>query len=476
MAPDGAVPPRLDCDRRASRHRRLALVLLSAASFIAVVDTTIVSIALPSIRGSLGLSPAGSQWVLNVYALAFGGLLLLFGRVGDLYGRRRLFVAGLVAFGAGSLLAGAAWEPALLIAGRFVQGVGAAAFVPASLALLTATFTGHAERSRAIGVYGAMAAVGFVVGMVGGGVISDLWGWRWVFFVTVPVAALTLAPARFVLTESRSPAGERRVDVLGALTVTGGFVAVLYAWSSAPSQGWLSAATLVTGAGGLALLVCFAAVERSHDAPLMPPALVARPAVMVPNAAIALQSMVGIAWLYVLTLYFQDVLGYSPLGTGLLFLPMTVASVVAAPIGGRLAARVGVRRTAALGLALVGAGALTMTAGMSALEPVGPVAVGMMVGEAGFMLSNVSLTLAGTRALDDDRGGLAAGLLNTSIQLGSGLGLGVVAVVVATVLAGGTGTDPQVYTDALQRGMLACTGFAALGFLLVLTGLRRDTP
>lgn len=476
MAGDRSPSSRCEDPWRRPSRLQLALGLLCAASFIAVVDTTIVSIALPSIRGSLHLSPGGAQWVLNAYALAFGGLLMLLGRVGDLYGRRRLFVAGLVVFSVGCLLAGAAWEPVLLIAGRFAQGIGAAAFVPASLSLLTAAFTGHAERSRAIGVYGAMAAVGFVVGMVGGGVITDLWGWRWVFFVNVPVALLALASAPLVLTESRDQTGPGRVDVLGALTVTGGFVAVLYAWSSAPEHGWLSAPTLLSGAAGVVLLTTFATVERRHDAPLMPPAVVARSAVLVPNAAIALQSMVGIAWLYVLTLYFQDVLEYSPLSTGLLFLPMTVASVVAAPIGGRLAARVGVRRTAALGLALVGAGLLTMMAGMSAAAPVGPITVGMMVGEAGFMLSNVSLTVAATHALDVEQGGLAAGLLNTSIQLGSGLGLGVVAVVVATVLSGGMATDSAVYTGALQRGLLACTCFAALALLLVVAGLRRADP
>jgi MFS family permease len=177
----------------------LGLVLLCAASFIAVADTTIISIALPSIRRSLGFSTSSLQWVLNGYALTFGGLLLLLGRVGDLFGRRRLFTAGLVVFGVGSLVCGAAWTPESLVAGRFLQGLGAAAFVPASLALLTAMFTEEFERSRAIGVYGAMAALGFVVGMVGGGLITELWGWRWVFFVNIPVVALTLiASFRFL--------------------------------------------------------------------------------------------------------------------------------------------------------------------------------------------------------------------------------------------------------------------------------------
>ncbi len=240
--------------------RGLALAVLCTAFFIEVVDTTIVSIALPSIQRDLAFSTAGGQWVLNAYALVFGGLLLLFGRVADLHGRKRIFQLGLVVFTVGSLLAALASDPLFLIAGRFVQGAGAAAFVPASLSLMTAMFSNEDERGRAIGVYGAMAALGFVTRMVGGGIITELWGWRWIFFVNVPVAAVML-PAAARPTRSRGAAGRT-----------------------------------------------------------------------VPNGAIALQSMVGIAWLYVLTLYFQDVLDEGALRTGLLFAPMTLAALVAAPL------------------------------------------------------------------------------------------------------------------------------------------------
>ncbi|MDQ4085421.1 MAG: MFS transporter, partial [Actinomycetota bacterium] len=222
---------------------RAALVVLCTASFIAVADTTIVSIALPSMRQTLGFSTSGLQWVLNAYALTFGGLLLLCGRVGDLYGRRRLFIVGLTVFAAGTLLSGLAWLPAVVVGGRFLQGLGAAAFVPASLALLTATFTGVRERNRAIGAYGAMAALGFVVGMVGGGLITDLWGWRWVFYVNVPVAVVTALAGSRVLGESRESDRSTRPDVLGALTATSGLVAVIYALSSAPEHGWASGRT-----------------------------------------------------------------------------------------------------------------------------------------------------------------------------------------------------------------------------------------
>jgi EmrB/QacA subfamily drug resistance transporter len=443
------------------------------ASFIAVVDTTIVSIALPSIRHSLGFSTSSLQWVLNAYALTFGGLLLLLGRVGDLYGRRRLFTSGLLVFGAGSLLCGLSWDPGSLIAGRFLQGVGAAAFVPASLSLLTFMFTEESERSRAIGIYGAMAALGFVMGMVGGGLITELWGWRWVFLVNIPVVLLTLIPSFRVLKESRQEEGPRHVDVYGALTVTVGLILVIYALSTATERGWLSGVTILAAAAAACFLIAWVIIETRQEAPLVPLSIVTEKPVLVPNAAIAFQSMVGIAWLYILTLYFQEVLDKGALATGMLFAPMTIASVIAAPVGGRLTSSVGPRATAASGLALVAAGVGIMIVGLSKDGAVALVVAGMVVGEAGFMLSNVSLTVAATSAIGADRGGMAAGLLNTSIQLGSGWGLGVVAAVVAATLPAEGRIDPDVYSGALRWGLFTCVCFCTVGLLLVLMGLPR---
>jgi EmrB/QacA subfamily drug resistance transporter len=452
-----------------------ALTVLCTASFIAVADTTIVSIALPSMRQALGFSTSGLQWVLNAYALTFGGMLLLCGRIGDQYGRRRLFTYGLALFAAGSLLGGLAWGPGALISGRFLQGLGAAAFVPASLSLLTTIFTEDAERNRAIGFYGAMAALGFVVGMLGGGLITELWGWRWVLFVNVPVAVVTLVCGLVVLAEGRNRRNAHGVDILGACAVTGGLVAVIYAMSLAPEVGWTSTRTLVTGVAGLALLIVFAAIERVHRAPLVPPSVVVKWPVLLPNIAIALQSMIGIAWLYVLTLYFQEVLDHGPLRTGLLFAPMTVAAIVAAPAGGRLSTRLGLRLTCAAGLSLVGFGLIAMINGLNGSLAL--VISGMVVGEAGFMLSNVSLTAAGTRHLGTAHGGLAAGLLNTSTQLGNGWGLAVVAVVIASVQnTSPATTDPVTYVHALRLGLWACTCFCVLALLLVVVGLERTAP
>lgn len=446
------------------------------ASFIAVADTTIVSIALPSIRRELGFSGADAQWILNGYALTFGGLLLVCGRAGDLFGRRRIFLLGLAVFGVGSLLAGLAPDPLSLVAGRLLQGFGAAAFVPASLSLLIATFTDDRSRTRAIGSYGAMAALGFVVGMVGGGVITQLWGWRWVLLVNVPIAAAAAVLAVRVVAESRDPEAPRSLDPLGAVTATCGFSLLIYALSVAPQQG-TSADTLVPTALALAMLGSLVVVEHRHHAPLVPPGVVRRRRVVVPNLAISLQSMIGIAWLYVLTLYFQEVLGHGALAAGLLFLPMTVASVVAAPVGGRLASSWGSRTTALTGLGLVGVGLVAMIFGMADPSAQAVVVGGMAVGETGFMFSNVALTAAGTGAVGEDKGGLAAGLLNTSIQLGSALGLAVVAAVVAaTAVSGPSGAGSGVGAGAgaaagLRWGMVTCLVFCLSALVLVGAGL-----
>jgi MFS family permease len=440
------------------------LTLLCTASFLAVADTTIVSIALPSLRADIGLSASDSQWVLNAYALVFGGLLLVLGRVGDLGGRRRLFLSGLSVFAVGSLLAGLSPTASLLVVGRGLQGLGAAAFVPASLALLTVAFPDERRRSRAVGMYGAMAGLGFVAGMVGGGVITQLWGWRWVLLVNVPVVLLMYAAGVLLLRESRA-VSRTRLDIGGGLTATGGLVALVYAVTAFPDRG-LDSGTVTAAVGGLLLIAWCAAIERRHPAPLLPGDVVGDRDVLGPNVALLLQSMIGISWLYLLTLYLQEVRGSEPVVAGLLFAPMTIAGVVGSMVAGRLAPRTGVRRTGLGGLAGVAVGLVVMVAGMDAEGSVALVVVGMVVGEAGFMFSNVSLTLAGTAALQGERSGLAAGLLNTSAQLGAGLGLAAAAVVLGTGPRTPAG-NPAEYTDALRWGLVVCLGCCLSAALVV---------
>ena len=458
-------------------RKRLALFVLGLATFIALADTTIAGIALPSIRRELGFSAVDAQWILNGYALAFGGLLMLLGRAGDLWGRRRVFVAGLVLFALASLLGGFSWAPWVLVAARLLQGVGAAAFVPASLSLLAAAFAQGEERNRAFGVYGAMGALGFVAGMVGGGVITEFLGWRWVMFVNVPLALAALLPAPAAVPESRDEGAPRTLDLVGALTITLGLASLVYAASEVPEGGPLSAAPLGFGALGVVLLSLFVATERRSSAPLVPLRVFEERAVVAPNAAIFLQSMIGIAWLYALTLHFQEVLGHGPLAAGLLFLPMTLAAVPAAPAAGRLATSFGLRATAASGLVLVVAGLLLM-ARMSEDGGLPLVLLGMVVGEVGFTLSIVPLEIAASGAAGEDKRGLAAGLLNTSMQLGSASGLAVVATVIAAVspALGGEAAGPEALVVGLRWGLLACVGFAVAALPIVLWGVPEGEP
>src|SRR5918997_5165906 len=251
-------------------RKTFALVLLCCASFVAVLDLTIVAIGLPSMRGELGFGGGDVQWILTGYALSFGGLLLLMGRAGDLYGRRRLFVGGLALFAAASLLGGLAWAPWVLVVARLLQGVGGAALVPASLALVATTFAEGEERNRAIGVYGAMAGVGFVFGMVLGGVVTEFFGWRWVMFVNVPVALAVLSLAPVTIRESKDEAAPRRLDLPGATTATLGLATLIYAISEAPKNGWVSPATLGTAGLGAIFLGGVVGVERRAPPPLVP--------------------------------------------------------------------------------------------------------------------------------------------------------------------------------------------------------------
>ncbi len=458
--------------RISEARRRLALVLLCAASFVAVLDTTIVSVALPSMRRDLGFTTADAQWILNGYALAFGGLLLLGGRAGDLYGRRRLFVAGLAVFAAASLAGGLAPAPWVLVAARALQGVGGAALAPASLALVTTTFAG-AQRDRALGVYSAMAGLGFVCGMVLGGVITEFLGWRWVMFVNVPVALAVLLPAPAVIPESRDEHAQRALDVPGSATATLGLAALIYAISEAPKNGWASPVTLGLASLAALLLASFVALERRSRAPLVPPGLLHLRTVAVSNAAMGLKAAIGVSQLFILTLYFQEALGLTPLKTGLLFFPMTLTAVLAASLAGRLVTRFGVKPTSVLGIALLAAGLLLLT-GMSADGGLAFVLSGMVIGEAGFMLAEVPLTIAATTAVGADKRALAAGVLNTSIQLGNALGLGVIAAVVAAGASAvaGEAAGPEALVEGLRWALLTGTGFVAASLLLVLAALR----
>ncbi len=455
------------------RAKAIALILLCGASFVAVLDVTIVTIALPSVRRELGFAGGEVQWVLTGYALSFGGLLLLMGRAGDLYGRRRLFVVGLATFAAASLWGGLAWALWVLVAARLLQGVGGAALVPASLALVTAIFAEGEERNRAMGVYGAMAGLGFVFGMVLGGVITEFLGWRWVFFVNVPVALAVLSLAPVVIPESKDEAAPPTLDFAGAATATFGLATMIYAVSEAPHNGWFSPTTICAAGLGVALLGVFVAVERRAKAPLVPLRIFGRRGVAVTNAAVILKSMVGAAQLYVFTLYFQDALGYTPLQAGLFFVPMTAASVVASPFAGRLTSRLGEKWTAAWGFAISGVGLMLVASLVPSAGGLVALLFGMAVAEAGFVIANVPLTLAATGDVGEDERGLASGILSTSTEFGNALGWATVAAVITTVADSGSGgTDALL--SGLSWGLWSAVAFAGLALVLVILFMRPE--
>jgi EmrB/QacA subfamily drug resistance transporter len=455
--------------RGSAGRKTFALALLCCASFVAVLDVTIVAIALPSVRRELGFSGGDAQWILTGYALSFGGLLLFMGRAGDLYGRLRLFVGGLALFAAASLFGGLAWAPWVLVVARLLQGIGGAALVPASLALVSATFAEGEERNRAMGVYGAMAGVGFVFGMVLGGVITEFLGWRWVLFVNVPVALAVLSLAPGAIHESKDEAAPRTLDLTGAATATLGLAALIYAVSEAPKNGWASPATLGTAGLGAVLLGAFVGHERRAQAPLVPLPILYRRAVAVPNLAIVLKSMVGASQLYVLTLYFQDALDHRPLEAGLLFVPMTLASVVASPVAGRLTSRLGARQTAAWGFAMSGAGLVLVAWLMPHEGALVAVLFGMALAEAGFVTASVPLTVAATDGVGDDERGLASGVLSTATELGNALGWAAVgAVIAAATSASGAGT----LLGGLRWGLWSAIAYAALALVLVVVFMR----
>lgn len=401
----------------------MALALLCIAQFVVVLDVTIVAVALPTIGADLGMPPGQLQWVIAGYGLAFGGLLMLGGRAGDLHGRRRMFAVGLVLFAGASLACGLARSGAMLIAARAVQGAGAAALAPSALAMLTATVPGGPARDRAVAVWTAAAAGGGALGWVLGGVLTAALGWRSVFLVNVPVGAVAVVLVRAVLPESRDPGAPRRLDVPGALTLTLGLTALVHGLTRVPGADALVALALAA-----ASLTAFAWLERRVAAPLIPPGSLACAPLLSAGGVAALVTATSTAPLFLCLLYVAHQLHRGPLATGLTFAPVNLAVIAGSWLGARALARTSAARTMAGGLAALALGALLLL-GISghALELLGPfVAIGLGVG-----LAATASTAAGTQAAGDERQGLASGLLNAAAQIGTSLGLALLVSIAA---------------------------------------------
>jgi EmrB/QacA subfamily drug resistance transporter len=420
-----AAPPR-------ATNRWLILVIACLAQFMVVLDATVVNVALPSIQRGLHFSPSNLQWVVNAYTLIFGGFLLLGGRAGDLLGRKRLFVAGVVLFSGASLLNGLAQTSTMLIVGRGLQGLGGALLSPAALSIITTTFTEQSERTKALGVWSAIAAGGGAVGLIMGGALTQLASWEWIFIVNVPVGILTLLATLRFIPESRANLQHRTFDLAGAVTVTSGLVVLVYAIVKAQSFGWGSARTVGLIAASLSLLAAFVAIERRSKAPLIRLGIFRIKTLTVADVVLLLVASGMFGMFFFASLYVQEILGYSPLKAGLAFLPVTGGIVVGAGIAQQLIRRIGVRNNAVVGIVLATIG-MVILAGV----PVhGSYAADLLPGllplSIGMGLTFVPITLMATGGVAENDAGLASGLFNTAQQVGGSLGLAILSTLAAS--------------------------------------------
>ena len=449
----------------AGPRRWWVLILLCVAQFVDVLDVNAVVVALPSIGRELGFSQGDLQWVVTAYVLFFGGFLLLAGRLADLFGRRRMFVLGLALFAASSLLCGLAWSPLALVVFRAAQGLGAAIVAPAALAIISTTFPEGRERNLAMGVWTAVAAGGGAAGLVLGGLLTDALGWEWIFFVNVPVGAAGVALSFVLLEADRGERASRRLDLPGAVTVTAGLVLLVYGLTRAEGAGLGSPLTLGTLALALTLLAAFLFVERSVSDPLVP-LRVFRTRDLSGSALVAFTNTATTSPVGVLVvLYLQEVLAYSPTLAGLLGLPLTLSVVAGSFLGSRLMGSLGARRTMTLGLLGICAATL-ITTGISSEGGLAYVVSGAALSGLGLGCSAVASTTRGTSAVEEEVRGLASGLLNSSAQVGTALGLAVLFVIaVARTDAVAVGGEPGA--EALVAGyrwaFFVGAGIAALG-------------
>jgi EmrB/QacA subfamily drug resistance transporter len=403
----------------------IVLVLICLAQFMVVLDATIVNVALPSIQKDLHLSEGNLQWIVNAYTLVFGGFLLLGGRAGDLLGRKRLFLVGLVIFTGASLLDGLASSEGTLIGARALQGLGAALISPAALSIVSTTFAEGAERAKALGVWAAIAIGGSAVGLVLGGLLTQYFSWPWIFFVNVPVGIVGFVLSLRLIPESRDAHAHGSYDVAGAVTVTGGLMALVYAIVGAQQAGWGSGRTLGLFALATALLATFVVVELRAKAPLVRLSIFRIRSLLTANLAMFLAMSGMFAMFFFNTLYIQRVLGYGPLEAGVAFLPFSLGIMISAGIASQFAPRIGVRPVAAAGMLLSAGGLLLLTQlpvhGSYLTNVLPSIALSSLGMGAVFM----PLTLIATTGLDDADQGLASGLFNTSQQVGGALGLAV---------------------------------------------------
>jgi EmrB/QacA subfamily drug resistance transporter len=458
-----------------SRHSTnpwVVLVIICLAQFMVVLDATIVNVALPHMQTALGFTNTSLQWVINAYTLVFAGFLLLGGRAGDLLGRKRLFMVGLVIFTAASLLNGLSTSAGMLIGFRALQGLGAALISPAALSIISTTFAEGKERARALGVWAAIAIGGSAFGLVLGGWLTQSFSWRWIFFVNVPVGIGAFLAALRLVPESKDEHAHRAYDLGGAVTVTGGLMLLVYGLVHSAQHGWGSTVSIVSFVAAAALLAGFIVIEQRSAEPLVRLSIFRVRSLLTANLAMFLAFSGMFAMFYFNTLYVQKVLGFGPLEAGLSFLPFTAGIMLSAGVASNLAPRIGVRPVAVVGMLLSIAGMLLfarMPLGGSYATDVLP---GMIISALGMGAIFMPLTLMATTGLKDEDQGLASGLFNTSQQVGGALGLAILTTIAASHEHGNPFSPPQVVNGG-HYGFAGAAGFVAAGLVVMVALLRK---
>jgi EmrB/QacA subfamily drug resistance transporter len=462
-------------DKVTAQDRRwIALILLCVAQFVVVLDASIVNVALPTIGEALKFTESDLPWVVNAYVLTFGGFLLLGGRAADLLGRRAVFMAGLVLFALASLAGGLATSSGQLIAARAVQGLGAAILSPAALSIVTNTFRDGAERNKALGVWGAVAGSGGAAGVLLGGVLTDGLGWEWVLWVNVPIGLAAAAVAPLLLAESRSDAQRRHFDFAGAVTITAGLSTLVYALVDANDAGWGSGQTVGLLAVAAALIAGFVAVERRSRNPLVPFRISRMRTLTGANVVGLLVGASLFSMFFFISLYMQQVLGYSAIKAGLSYLPLAGSIVVSAGVASQLVTRIGFKQVMAIGTGLIAVALVWFSQvsvhGTFVTDILGP----SLLAAVGLGFAFVTTTIAAVSGVSERDSGLASGLINSSQQVGGALGLAILAAVSAAATGGSRA--PALLVSGFHDAFLAGAAIAALGLVATLVLIReRDS-
>jgi EmrB/QacA subfamily drug resistance transporter len=467
-------------DKARPKHLNATLFLACLAQFMVILDVSVVNVALPAIRNGLHFTEVDLQWVVNAYTVTFAGFLLLGGRAADLLGRRRVFVSGLILFALASLAGGMADSRTVLIAARAVQGLGGAVIAPASLSIITTTFTEGAARNRAVGIWGAMGGAGGAAGVLLGGVLTDLLGWRWILFINVPIGLLAAFFAQRLIAEGRDRSRARNFDLPGALSATVGLSLLVLGIVRTDQTGWGSAGTLGLIAGGVALLAAFVLIEgRFASAPLMPLRIYASRALSAANVVVLLVGGATFGMWFFVSLYLQQVLGYSPIRAGLAFLPMTLCIVIGSTLASRLVIRVGAKPLLVTGMLLQTAGLLLFSGVPVDGTYVSNILLASLLVAIGIGFSFVPATISAVAGVKPAEAGLASGLVNTSRMFGGALGLAVLAAIATSQtnsdLRQGSAAHAAL-TSGFELAFVVAAAFAFLGALVALFGLPRLRP